>query len=151
MTTTNQSVNAEEFGTFLSDLYGLKITAAEEAGLTCDKFGCLATYVDSEGNEKGRILCDLQGAAMLGAALTQVPMGAVEDAVSAGELPDNLSENVREVLNISVNVFPSHENQRLVLKDVSTEASELPPVADAVPLKLEIQRYGACKVFIFCD
>ena len=151
MPTTKSGVNAEEAGKFFSDLFGLAFTAKEDASLTCDKFGALATYVDGEGAVKGRILLNLQGAAILGAALTQVPMGAAEDAVDAGALPDNLRENVEEVLNIAVNVFPAQSSQRLVLKEVSTSSADKPDVADAAAISLEVQRYGMCKMFVFCD
>lgn len=151
MSTTKPAVNSEEIGKFLSDLFGLSFTAKEDASLTCDTFGALATYVDGEGAAKGRILLDLQGAAILGAALTQVPMGAAEDAVETGTLPDNLRENVEEVLNIAVNVFPAQSTQRLVLKEVTTNSADKPDIADAVALTLDVQRYGACKMFVFCD
>lgn len=150
MSTTKTPICVEETGKFFSDLFGLSFTAKEET-LTCDKFGALATYVDGEGAVKSRILLDLQGAAILGAALTQVPMGAAEDAVDAGELPDNLRENVEEVLNIAVNVFPAQSSQRLVLKEVTTDSANAPDTAGAVGISMNVQRYGVCKMFVFCD
>ena len=141
-----ETINATEFGQFLTDLYGLQITATEDASLKCEKFGALATYVDGDGNEKGYILCDLQGAAILGAALTQIPMGAVEDSVSAGALTDNLKENVGEVLNIAVNIFPA--TSRLVLKDVSVDPASMIGHDEAIGLSLKVQRYGDCRLFV---
>ena len=151
MSTTKPAVSAEEIGKFFSDLFGLSFTTKEDTSLTCDRFGVLASYVDGDGAVKGRILLDLQGAAILGAALTQVPMGAAEDAVDAGSLPDNLCENVEEVLNIAVNVFPAQGSQRLVLKTVTTDAADKPELTDAVALSLDVQRYGTCQMFVFCD
>lgn len=149
MTTDTQSVNAGEIAEFLTGLYGLEIKVEAEAGAVCETAGAMASYVDGEGVERGKILCDLPAAAILGAALTQVPMGAVEDAVASGTLPDNLSENVSEVFNIAVNLLPASQSARLVLKEVTTEFGEVPACDEAVALKVDVQRYGSCKLFLF--
>lgn len=142
--TTKQNLPVEEIGTFLTDLYGLDIQASEDAGATCDPFGALATYADAEGKVRAQFLLDLPAAAALGAALTQVPAGAVEDAVKSGSLPDNLLDNLKEVFNIAVNVFPAHATERLVLKDVLTEApADLGETTWDLNVKLDVGRYGA--------
>ena len=143
--TTTQNIDSEAVGEFLTNLYGLTISATEHAG-ACDSFGALATYVDGTGEVRGQILCDLEAGAKLGAALVQIPMGAVDDAVESKSIPDNLLENLKEVLNIAVNVFPG-QSERLVLQDVFVEdpGSELPNKSF---LKLDIQRYGSCVIGI---
>lgn len=148
--TTAQNVEPEAVGEFLTNLYGLEITAAPAASSKCDVPGALATYVDSNGDVKGQMLCDLAAAAKLGAALTQVPMGAVDDALESKSLPANLSENVQEVLNIAVNLLP--QTERLVLKEVITDFADAEVPADpSASLKLDIQRYGSCGLFLWTD
>lgn len=149
MTTDTHSVDAGEIAEFLTGLYGLEIKVEAAPGAVCESAGAMASYADSEGVERGKILCDLPAAAILGAALTQVPMGAVEDAVTAGKLPENLSENVSEVFNIAVNLLPASQSARLVLKEVTTEFGEVPASDGAVALTLDVQRYGSCKLFLF--
>ena len=148
MTTISDSVNADEIAGFLTGLYGLQVSVAADPGASCDVPGGMASYVDAVGTEKGRILCDLSAAAILGAALTQVPMGVVEEAISAGELPDNLAENVREVLNIAVSLLPGSHHARLVLDTVTTEFADVPSCDGAAALSVDVQRYGSCKLFV---
>jgi hypothetical protein len=133
-----------EISDFLTNLYGLKVTA--EAGTSKpESVGVSAAYVDSEGAVKGHILCDVAAAAVLGAALTQIPMGAVEDAVSSGTLPDNIRENVSEVLNIAVNLIPGEGDNRLVLTGVEfgTLMDGVDGLSNDSLLAVEIERYGA--------
>lgn len=138
---------AEEATSFFTGLFGLKVTAEVDPSVDVDAVGALATYVNDEGEVKGRILCDLQGAAILGAALTQIPMGRVEDAVKEGSLPENLQENLSEVFNISVNLLPGHVSQRLVLQNAGFNADcegVDEAKAEGTALKLDVQRYGQC-------
>ena len=60
----------------------------------------VATYNDLEGQFRFAISCDLPLANSLGAALTMIPPGGVEDAVAEGQVPANIAENLREVLSI---------------------------------------------------
>ena len=149
MTTTLET--ARSISTFMTDLYGLKVSATENAERKLEKTGAIASYVDDSGEVHGHIYCDFVATAILGAALTQIPKGAVEDAISSGTLPDNLKENIAEVFNISVNLFPSHTTLRLVLKEVLFEAEaeavakELTP---SVSLDLDVNRYGTGGMFL---
>jgi hypothetical protein len=142
---------AEESAEFFTGLFGLKTTASVDPSLELASVGCLATYTDDGGEVRGRIVCDLQGAAILGAALTQIPMGRVTDAVKSAELPDNLRENLSEVLNISVNMLPGHVDQRLVLRDVNFQPAEdelETAKASSTGVKLDVQRYGECRLLV---
>ena len=146
---TVQDINGAELGEFLTSLYGLEISVANAADASYADFGALATYVDGEENVAGYILCDLPAAAMLGGALTQIPVGGVEDAIAAKEVPANLAENIHEVLNISVNIFPGSESRRIVLKDFTTDSStEVPSTDNAVAFDVDVQRYGKCKLLV---
>ncbi|MFK7821649.1 MAG: hypothetical protein AB8G99_23255 [Planctomycetaceae bacterium] len=134
--------NCGEISEFLTNLYGLSVTASASASKP-EGVGVSASYVDSEGTVKGHILCDVAGAAVLGAALTQIPMGAVEDAVSTGSLPENIQENVSEVLNIAVNLVPGQDSNRLVLSGVQfgSLADGVEGLTNDSVLELEVQRY----------
>jgi len=153
MTTTTPESVSGEIAQFLTELYDLEITATADDSIECQQFGVLASYVDSDENIKGQILCDLPLAAMLGAALTHIPMGGVEDAIASGRLPENLSDNLAEVLNIAVNLFPHHESSRLVLKDVVLEgtADQLQSLESTVKLAVAIQRYGQGCMVLTCN
>jgi hypothetical protein len=148
-TTTTQAIDGSAVSSFLAGLFGCKVTASEDEGLTFDAPTTVATYVDGEGNVQGQIVCDLRTAAALGAALTQIPSSMVRDVERSGTLPENLRDNLGEVLNIAVNLFPKHVTNRLVLESFDTDATfEEPSLTAAVRIKAEMQTYGECKFLI---
>ncbi|MEM0926250.1 MAG: hypothetical protein AAGJ83_09470, partial [Planctomycetota bacterium] len=114
MATANPTDIASEAGDFLTSLLGLNVTVAESG--PPESVGVAVLYVDREDKVRAQILCDVPCAAILGAALTQIPMGTVSDSISSGELSANLQDNAAEVFNIAVNLLPNHAN-RLVLKE----------------------------------
>ncbi len=147
MPATAPIVETEEFGKFLTDLFALKVQSTDAATDT-GSIRATTEYVDSEGVLRGLIACDLACAARLGAALTQIPLGAVEDSLDAGALSDNLAENLAEVLNIAVNLFPECHSQRLVAttttqgEEASTVFAEKTAGAAVCSFDIDIQRYG---------
>ena len=148
MTTQSPSEIAQSAAEFLTSLFGMDVTGEDKGDEACTAPGAVATYVDSEGAVRGQIACDLPAAAMLGAMLTQIPMGAVEDCVAAGSLTDSLTENLGEVMNIAVNLVPSDE--RLVLRDVQYADSQA-ELATTAAVKLSVGRYGDGMIYIACS
>ena len=151
MPATAYSENADNISSFMTDLYGLEVKASENAELKLSTIGAVATYTDDSDNVHGHIVLDLPAAAILGAALTQIPMGGVEDAISSGKLPDNIRENISEVLNIAVNLFPSHTTLRLVLQGVVFDAEAVEAAKDlpqVLSVDVSVQRYGDGGMFL---
>jgi hypothetical protein len=149
MSSTLHLPQAEEIGKFLTNLFGLGITAKEAGAIDSSKIIAVADYVDDAGSVRAVMACDLPCAAKLGAALTQIPMGAVEDTLESRSLPDNLAENLGEVFNIGVNIFPECYAQRLVVQNVTVNAEAPAAFAAACEGKevksytVDIQRYGS--------
>ena len=85
----------------------------------------VATYNDLEGQFRFAISCDLPLANSLGAALTMIPPGGVEDAVAEGQVPANIAENLREVLSICSAVFAENEHCRIVLDEIKLPGQEM--------------------------
>ena len=147
MTATYQLPAGKAVAEFLGDLYGLSVTAVD-SGDADATLAAIGEYVNDDGEVRGYVACDLNAAAKLGAALTQVPMGAVEDAVSGGSLPENLAENLFEVLNISVNLFEGSDSARIVFHRLVTDSSEVDQLnekvsaCEKVVTTIDIQRYG---------
>lgn len=148
MTTSNSENVAAEAGSFLSNLLGLQVSTTESDAP--ESAAVSATYVDSDEVVRAHIICDLPSAAILGAALTQIPMGRVNDSIKEGKLADNLQENAAEVFNIAVNLLPNHETRRYVLKDVCfCDDSCMPALGDVEQcddFELDVQRYGKGKM-----
>lgn len=67
--------------------------------------GALAAYRDNEGLLRAVICAEMQAVNACGAALSMIPVGAVEDANDEGEIPPNVWDNFAEVLNILTSVF----------------------------------------------
>lgn len=147
MTTTHAPIEGSEVGTFMSHLFGLDINATPGSAGTPDPLGALATYVDDQKTVRGMMVCDIAGAATLGAALTQIPVGLVKDCIKDKELAGNLRENLAEVLNIAVNLFPSHQSNRLVLREVSyLDEIQMPEddgSSNVDSFTIDVARYGS--------
>lgn len=117
----------------------------------------IAEYVNDSGSVVGYIGCDLAGGCRLGAALTMVPAGRVDEAVKERQVPDTLSENLDEIFNICVNLIASPDCGRVVLKrvlhgesssDFAAAESGLSAAADTVTVGIDIPRYGVCRMVI---
>ncbi|MCD0463479.1 hypothetical protein [Roseiconus lacunae] len=148
MTTASSNVTAEDVGSFLSNLLGLKIQSND-----CDNDvepAAVAVYVDDEGNPAGYIVTDVACSATLGAALTQIPPGIVKESIQTKQIAENLRENIGEVFNIAVNLLPSHESSHLVLQKADYEGGIELPAPDKISLdhsfELDVQRYGKGKI-----
>jgi hypothetical protein len=78
----------------------------------------VAEYVDQSGMVQRVLVCDLSFANKIGAALTMIPPALAEDATASGKIPNNIRDNLHEVLNICVNLFSETVHERLVLYSV---------------------------------
>ena len=96
----------------LSDLYGLDVSEIEPS---TPRIYSIAEYLNEESKAVGYIACDLETGCRLGAALTQIPAGRVEEAVKDGAMPDSIMENLHEVLNICVNLLTATGGGRVLL------------------------------------
>lgn len=135
------TIDTDEVSKFLTSIYGLEVNVQTTSD-DSEQFGAVAHYVDGDGSPKGHIYCDLPAAAILGAALTQFPMGVVDDSLSSKTLADNLRENLEEVMNIAVNLFAGKVSGRLVLGSIDVSGENKPDLSAGTGLKVSVQRYG---------
>lgn len=151
MPTTRTATFADEVGTFMHQLFGLKVSAtpiepADVDPSDLDPPAAVAVYVDGSDFIRGQIACDLRCVAMMGAALTQIPMGAVEDSIENEELSANLKANAYEVFNICVNLFFHQQSSRVVLREVrfGNQAVIADPQrsCNSQDYRINISRYG---------
>ena len=109
-------------------------------------------YVNEAGEAVGFIACDLAGGCRLGAALTQIPAGRVDEAIEENVMPETLAENLSEVFNVSVNLIAPEDGSRVVLGrcahgDTSSDYSDLHAGLESAEKKVysfEVARYGVC-------
>ena len=125
----------------LDGLLDRGVTAVEEARpvLPGRDVRVVASYVDDAQQVRAVVLLDLSLGTGLGAALALVPPPRVEDAVAAGEVPDDLAENTREVLNIAASLFNCGD-VHLKLADVAVAPT---PVAEPTVDFLRVPRRRA--------
>lgn len=108
----------------------------------------IASYVDDVGAPRGWIACDLACANSCGAALSMIPPRLAAESAAAGTIPDNISDNLHEVLNVCVNLFHLEGHPHVVLGGVEIELSldELPAGARPdgwLSWRVEIPKYPA--------
>ena len=113
-----------------------------------------ASYKNLEGELEFAIACDVKLASSLGAALTRIPAGAARDAAESGEIPDNISENLYEVLNICSTIFADFDGQRILLDKVFLPNQEVDPGFSGklesteclMQMDYELERYDSGKM-----
>jgi hypothetical protein len=105
----------------LEALLGKKIEAKRYApGQFVSGQGVVATYHDESGVLRAAVRSDRPVVNGCGAALSMIPVGAVEDANDEKEIPSNMFDNYREVLNIMASLFNDKRQraEHVRLKDV---------------------------------
>lgn len=153
MSNTAHLPSIVEASEFFGSLFGLDVHGSEVSGQDPQTIMAVATYVDDQDQPAAYFGCDIAAACILGAALTQIPLGGVRDAIESGEITQNIKDNLCEVLNIGVNLFANPGGQRIVLRDVLF-ADDCQPARDAISsgglisVKLDVQRYGDGIVFL---
>lgn len=100
-----------------SSLFGSDIPVSEAAApMSADDLCVVAEYVDAEGTPRFFLGADFALANSLGAALTMIPPNLVKESVEGRTVPDNIGENLQEVMNVCTSLFANQmQNHRLVL------------------------------------
>jgi hypothetical protein len=103
-------------------------------GSSASRWEAIAGFAADDGVIVAACLCDLNLAATLGAALALMPCGAAQAAIEAGGLPEALSDNFREVANVTAGLL-SRVGPHVKLGDVvfapSTPGEDLASVIGA--------------------
>jgi hypothetical protein len=128
----------------LNGLFDRAVTVHEEAGpvLPGRSVKVVGSYVEDDGAVRAVVFCDLVVGCVLGAALALVPMPRVQQALDAGEVPQDLADNTQEVLNVAASLFNSADaHLKLLAVQVAPE-----PVSERVvaflrgaPLRLDLR------------
>lgn len=88
-----------------------------------------AMYVDGDSSPIASIVCDLPLAAYSAAALTRIPVGGAEDAISEGGLSDMMLDNYQEVMNVCGTLI-RQSGGRVVLERVYADVGEIADKVD---------------------
>ena len=110
----------------LSSLVGMDVQVEEsDAKNDAIDSGFVASYKNDTGEVDSFCLCDLAFSNSAGAALARIPNGFASDSTKAGECPENVQENLSEVLNVFSVLARGDRNIRLLLGTIYTPSCEL--------------------------
>ena len=112
--------------------------------------GAAAVYVTDSGEEAFFCLLDIDAAAAISAALARIPAGVATEVIRAGTLPDNLTENLHEVLNVIGSLFNDDEWDHIKLgcirpaRDAQFKAlwAQCEQAAKKIHLGVNVKGYG---------
>lgn len=123
-----------------------------KSALPVDECAVIACYADKTGKIKRLIACDVAFANSAGAALSAMSPADAKDATKAGQLAENVLENLSEVMNVAVNLFIESFGARLELVSVKRLSELKPEMKDAlsspqrVKMEVTIPKYDQGKV-----
>lgn len=152
---SNAQIHVEKITGLLSSLYDCEAYSNEiESPTEAEGNQVVATYKEADSDELFAISCDLTVACSLGAALTRIPPGTAESAANDCDVPDNIADNLHEVLNICSSIFADLEGQRVVLNEVFLPNQDLAPelgeklkaANTLLQVKYELDRYPEGKI-----
>ncbi len=116
----------------------------------------VGVYTDDQKSIRALLLMDLELAAYAGAALALVPVSQAEQAIVNQALPENLYENIAEVLNIAASLFNKEGVPHVKLFQAFQPDEVLPPDAAKwvlafvrrLDMKLDVNGYGPGRISV---
>ena len=112
----------------LTELLGREVLVGTRRHAIADvDLGAVTTYRDDEGGLVVIGLFDLDAVLILGAALTLVPKGTLNDARKQGEVPEMVLENFWEVANIIAATLNRVSTRHMRLTDRARTLAEVDP------------------------
>jgi hypothetical protein len=112
--------------TMLEMLFGRRPNVKEGGKQDLSAGAYLGVYRDNEEKVHGICIFDRALAVSLGAALSMVPPGTVEEAKKSPELPEIFMENLHEVFNICVRFFTRYSDVSMRLREVVQTGAGIP-------------------------
>jgi hypothetical protein len=127
---------------------GLTVKPAAKLDVSAASAGFVAVYIGDDGAARALCACDLSFAANGGAVLSMLAPAAANDAIEAKQLTLQMSDNLREVMNICTRLLLKDGSPHLRLQEV-LPATQLPaPLAaitvsrTRVDFEIELGKYG---------
>jgi hypothetical protein len=143
----SRSIQVREFATLL---FGGDTTVKE---LTADILpadtGAMACFTNLEGQLRHAIVCDYSFANSAGAALSLITPAFIAQPIKRRQIEDNIADNLREVLNIAVNLFATSDGEGLRLDSIVLQPRDqtaLPTSTARHRFEVAIPRYPAGRI-----
>ena len=153
-TTATQSAafpTVEDVEEFVECLFDEGTTVKETSSdLTPSEPIVYAPYLNASGAIDSYLICDIHFANSSGAALSMIHPSSAADAAKEGIVPENVFENVKEVLNIATGLVGTKSNERLTLGEIQIvkETSGVELSDSQIAWEIEIPRYAQGKLIL---
>jgi hypothetical protein len=137
----------------LADLFARRVSM-ERAAAASHEHAYVADLITDEDALFAICAMDLPLSAYMGSALCQISVGVARDSLRQGKLPENLQENLREVINILSSAFNGEGMTHLRLRDMYAAGTQqfeevtghLSQAAARYNLNVSIDGYGDGKL-----
>lgn len=119
---------ASEISEILESLFSEKIevTGGSPVELSKNDPSTTAVFLLDDGAAGNIIIADLEITVYIGSFLAEIPQDQAKNLVESKEMPDNVIENFREVLNILAGIFNKPDSPHVSLGEVYTSVSDIP-------------------------
>lgn len=146
-----------EIQTFFCSLFGTDILVKGISSKDANEQYVISDYREPSGELRYMVAIDYELANGLGAALTVIPPALAKESAARLEIPDNIRENLQEVLNVCTSLFSVCMNghhiaiKNIFEKDnVSEEALEaMKMAAEKETFSVDLPRYQAGTMTIY--
>lgn len=133
-----------------------KITNDKPMGRRPGESAAIGIYVDDAGELVAAVVCDIALAGAAGTALSMLPPKMAKDCIRTKRLPEAVSENLYEVLNIGASLFNSARTSHVKLLEVVHEPARpskevqllLRKPSQRMDLSVEVTGYDAGKIHV---
>ena len=122
-----------EIETFFCSLFGTDIMVKETKNSDSGEQFVVAEYSEPDGTLRYIIAIDYALANGLGAALTVIPPAVAKESADKQIIPDNIRENLQEVLNVCTSLFSVGMNGRhIAISGLHEKTSTPDNIAEAL-------------------
>lgn len=133
-----------------------KVGKGKPQGRRPGDLAATAVYVDDEGRVVATVVCDIVLAGAAGTALSMLPPKMAKDCVRTKRIPENVAENLYEVLNVGASLFNGNRNTHVKLQEVIYEPKRPNAEAQAIlrkpgkrlDLELQVSGYDMGKIHL---
>lgn len=133
-----------------------KVSKGRPLGRRPGDAAAIGVYVADDGTVVAAVICDIALAGAAGTALSMLPPKMAKDCVRTKRMPENVAENLYEVLNVGASLFNGARTAHVRLLNVlhegarpdSTVQAILRKPGTALDLNIEVQGYDAGQIHV---
>lgn len=131
---------------FLRDLLGTDVTLTQTAAPSPEDPAVLphlTFFLDDDNYIVMKAAGDLPFVAYAGCALAMIPAGRAEEAVTSGQLEEDIDECYREVMNVLTRTVNENSTKHVrLVPGMRPTQEQLVDVSAAIAYEVEVSRYG---------